>query len=132
MDGSAAMLAEAREAAGYAGLVRGDAFVLPFGDASFAGGACVRLLHHLRADDRRRVLAEFARVCRGAFVVSYYDAATFQAWKARRKRAVKGSRKPIPRDELLADLSAQGLRALAFSRPLPYVAEQTFVAVGRA
>jgi ubiquinone/menaquinone biosynthesis C-methylase UbiE len=132
LDGSAAMLVEARRRGGYAALVLGDAFALPFADAAFAGAACVRLLHHLRTDDRRRVLAELARVCRGPFVVSYYDAATFQAWKARKKRATKGSRKPIARAEFAADLAATGLAALASSRPLPLIAEQTLVAVGRA
>ena len=132
LDGSAAMLEEAQHVRGYASLVRGDAFALPFGDGAFAGAACVRLLHHLRADDRRRVLAELARVTRGSFIVSYYDSATFQAWKAKKKRAAKGSRKPVSRAEFVADLASQGLLARAFSRPLPYVAEQTFVAVGRA
>ncbi len=131
LDGSAAMLAEAARRGTYAALVRGDAFALPFADGVFAGAACVRLLHHLRADDRRRVLAELARVCRGAFVVSYYDAATFQAWKAKRKRARTGSRKPIARAAFLADLAAAGLCAVAISRPLPFIAEQTFVLVAR-
>jgi SAM-dependent methyltransferase len=132
VDGSAPMLAEAARGGVYASLVLGDAFALPFADGAFAGAACVRLLHHLRTDDRRRVLAELRRVCRGPFVVSYYDAATFQAWKAKRKRAAKGSRKPVARAEFAADLAATGLAPLAFSRPLPFVAEQTFVAVGRA
>jgi len=126
------MLVEARNQAGYAALVLGDAAALPFADGAFAGAACVRLLHHLRIDDRRRVLRELARVCRGAFVVSFYDAATFQAWKAKKKRAKTGSRKPIARAEFVADLAACGLAPLAFSRPLPFIAEQTFVAVGRA
>jgi len=132
LDGSAAMLAQARKLGVYASLVLGDASSLPFADGAFAGGACVRLLHHLASDDRRRVLAELRRVCRGPFVVSFYDAATFQAWKAKRKRAAKGSRKPIARAEFVADLAAVGLVPRAFSRPLPFVAEQTFVLVGRA
>jgi hypothetical protein len=88
-------------------------------------------LHHLRTDDRRRVLAELRRVTRGAFVVSFYDSATFQAWRTKKRRAVRGSRKPIARDEFVADLAASGLAPLEFSRPLPWIAEQTFVAVGR-
>ena len=132
VDASEPMLCEAAAATGYTSLVLGDAFVLPFSDGAFAGAACVRLLHHLRSDDRRRVLAELARVTRGPFIVSYYDSATFQAWKAKKKRAAKGSRKPVSRAEFVADLASQGLLARAFSRPLPYVAEQTFVAVGRA
>lgn len=131
LDGSAPMLAEAGSRGAYAALVLGDAFAMPFGDGAFAGAACVRLLHHLRTDDRRRVLAELRRVCRGTFVVSYYDSATFQAWKARKQRAQKGSRKPVPRAEFLADLAATGLAAVGFSRPLPYIAEQTYVAVAR-
>lgn len=131
LDGSAPMLAEARNGKAYADLVLGDAFAMPFGDGAFAGAACVRLLHHLRTDDRRRVLAELRRVCRGTFIVSFYDSATFQAWKAKKQRATKGSRKPVPRAEFLADLAATGLVALDFSRPLPFIAEQTFVAVAR-
>jgi SAM-dependent methyltransferase len=132
LDASEAMLHEARAAPGHAALALGDAFALPFRDGAFAGAACVRLLHHLDAGDRRCVLAELRRVTRGPFVVSYYDAATFQAWKARRKRAAKGSRKPVARAEFEADLASQGLVPLARSRPLPFIAEQTFVAVGRA
>jgi ubiquinone/menaquinone biosynthesis C-methylase UbiE len=131
LDASEPMLCEARGAPGHAALALGDAFALPFRDGAFAGAACIRLLHHLDADDRRRVLAELRRVTRGPFVVSYYDAATFQAWKARRKRAAKGSRKPVARAEFAADLASQGLQPLARSRPLPFIAEQTFVAVGR-
>ena len=131
LDASEPMLRESRAAPGYAALAMGDAFALPFADGAFAGAACVRLLHHLRAEDRRRVLAELRRVTRGPFVVSFYDAATFQAWKAKRKRAEKGSRKPVPRAEFAADLASQGLVPIARSRPLPYIAEQTFVAVGR-
>jgi SAM-dependent methyltransferase len=125
------MLREAGAATGYASLVLGDAFALPFADGAFAGAACVRLLHHLDVDDRRCVLLELRRVTRGPFVVTYYDAATFQAWKARRKRAAKGSRRPVARAEFAADLASAGLAPLAFSRPLPFIAEQTFVAVGR-
>lgn len=132
LDGSGPMLVEARTRKEYAGFVLGDAFAMPFEDGAFAGAACVRLLHHLRTDDRRRVLAELRRVCRGTFIVSYYDSATFQAWKAKKQRAKKGSRKPIPREEFLADLAATGLAAIDFSRPLPFIAEQTFVAVARA
>ncbi len=131
LDGSGPMLAEARNSRAYADLVLGDAFAMPFGDGAFAGAACVRLLHHLRTDDRRRVLAELRRVSRGTFIVSFYDAAAFQAWKAKKQRAKKGSRKPIPRAEFLADLAATGLAAIGFSRPLPFIAEQTFVAVAR-
>lgn len=131
LDGSAAMLGQARRTGAYAALVHADAFALPFSDAAFDGGACVRLLHHLRSEDRRRVLAELRRVCAGPVVVSYYDAATFQAWKARGKRAAKGTRKPIARAEFLADLAAAGLAPIGFSRPLPLIAEQTFVAVRR-
>jgi SAM-dependent methyltransferase len=131
LDGSAPMLAAAKDRPGYAALVLGDAFRLPFADGAFAGAACVRLLHHLRTDDRRRVLLELRRVTRGPFVVSFYDAATFQAWRAKAKRAAKGSRKPVAKEEFLADLAAAGLVARAFSRPLPFIAEQTFVAVGR-
>lgn len=131
VDASAAMLSSARASTGYAALALGDAFALPFRDGAFAGASCVRLLHHLRADDRRRVLAELRRVSRGPFIVSFYDAATFQAWKAKRKRAAKGSRKPVARAEFAADLASLGLAALASSRPLPFIAEQMFVAVGR-
>jgi SAM-dependent methyltransferase len=131
LDGSEPMLREAALRGAYAALVLGDAFAMPFGDGAFAGLACVRLLHHLRSDDRRRVLAELRRISRGPFIVSYYDSATFQAWKAKKQRALKGSRKPVPREEFLADLAASGLGPLGFSRPLPWIAEQTFVAVGR-
>jgi ubiquinone/menaquinone biosynthesis C-methylase UbiE len=131
LDSSAAMLHGAAAAGGYRLLVHGDAFRLPFRDGAFAGAACVRLLHHLGAADRRAVLVELRRVCSGPFVVSYFDAATLQALRARRKRERKGSRKAIRRAEFLEDLAAAGLAARAFSRPLPWIAEQTLVAIAR-
>jgi len=43
-------------------VVTGDAYSLPFGDASFDAVVCVRVIHHL--EDPRPAIAEFARVLR--------------------------------------------------------------------
>ncbi len=132
-DWNEGMVHEARERRCYAATLRADAFHLPFADGAFAAAACIRLLHHLPKDDRRRVLAELRRVTCGPFVVSWFDRATLQALRAAPKRRDRdrGSRRAISRSEFLSDLEATGLGWIRAARPLPLVAEQTLVVVGR-
>jgi ubiquinone/menaquinone biosynthesis C-methylase UbiE len=65
LDRSGVQLAAARERIGddprYV-TVEGDAFHLPFPDASFDAAVCVRVIHHF--DDPRAAIAEMARVLR--------------------------------------------------------------------
>ena len=126
VDSSAGMLAEARAEGAYAALLCGDAFQLPFRDGAFAGALCVRLLPHFGPEDRRRVLAELRRVVRGRAVVSFFDAATLEALRARRKRTRGASRRAIRLREFEEDLAATGWRLARLSRKLGRVTEHVF------
>jgi len=105
---------------------------LPFADGAFAGVLCCRLLQHLpAAAERRAVLHELARVCRGPVIVSFFDAVSLQhARRLVRRRLGKNrsGRTAITRKALLADLRAAGLRLLRFRALGRFVAEQTLVA----
>jgi ubiquinone/menaquinone biosynthesis C-methylase UbiE len=129
------MLAEAAATGAYARLVQGDAFRLPFRDGAFAAAICVRLLQHLDAEDRRKVLSELRRVVGGEgpgggrAVVSFFDAATFEAWRARSRRREVRSRRAVPLAEFTADCEAAGWRVARVARKLGRLTEHVFVLV---
>jgi ubiquinone/menaquinone biosynthesis C-methylase UbiE len=58
----------ARQRVGVIHPIQGDALALPFGDASMDLVTCIEVLEHLV--EPRLAVAELARVCRGACVVS--------------------------------------------------------------
>ncbi len=132
VDGSPAMCAEARAVAAYRGVVVADATRLPFRDGAFVSAAVVRLLHHLDGAARRAVLAELARVVTARAVVSFFDAATLEAWRAARRRRARGSRHAIPLAELERDLVATGWRRGGISRKLGRLTEHVYVLAERA
>jgi ubiquinone/menaquinone biosynthesis C-methylase UbiE len=129
LDASEPMLREAEATGSYARLVLGDAFRLPFKDGAFAAAICVRLLQHLDAGDRRRVLAELSRCVRGRAVVSFFDAGTFEAWRARSRRKDVRSRRAVPMTEFTADCEASGWRSVRVARKLGRLTEHVFVLV---
>ncbi|MBL7007768.1 MAG: class I SAM-dependent methyltransferase, partial [Planctomycetes bacterium] len=64
--------------------LQASAAALPFAADSFDLVFCFRLLHHFaQPAERQAVLAELARVSRRWALVSYFDAASFQAWRHR-------------------------------------------------
>jgi ubiquinone/menaquinone biosynthesis C-methylase UbiE len=82
LDYTSAMLAIAKQkcADSQAGsairLLRGDAFALPFADASFDLVVSLRFVHMFRFSLQREVIAEMARVCRpGGTVVTELESA---------------------------------------------------------
>ncbi len=86
------MVEQSRGAAAGAPLLQASAAALPFPEQSFDLVFCFRLLHHYAIPaERRAVLAELARVSRRWALVSYFDAASFQAWRhrVRRRRTVR-------------------------------------------
>ena len=96
-DNSAAMLAIAARSScvadGRVRLLETSVFALDLPDRSVDCVVCERFFHHLaRAEDRRRVLAEIARVARRGAVVSLWVDGNWQA----RRRAVR--RRPADRD----------------------------------
>lgn len=78
-DVSAAMLRVASELGGAGGLVRSDGEALPFADKSFGAAVCIRLMSHLPAEARRKVLREMARVASDR-VVAVYQPHKLAAW----------------------------------------------------
>lgn len=124
-DASRAMLAEAPARGGLqAALPR-----LPFASASFDVVVCCRLLHHF--EDPAAVLAalrELLRVSRGLVVASFWDSASWPAWKRRHGRTRRREgRIARSRAELERLARAAGAREVRFRPPLRFLAQQTFV-----
>lgn len=117
------------------GLVRGDARHLPFADRTFDAVVCCRLLHHLRHDEERAaLLAELVRVSRAWVLVSFWDAASWHAWRRRRglrRAAHPDHRQPLERGHLRALLEAAGADPIAYRHSLRFVSPQAFVAARR-
>ena len=87
-----------------------SADLLPLVDGCVDLVLCARLLHHFaEAAERRGILAELARVSSRWVIASYFDSASFQAWR-NRVRGRFNSRFPVPRTVFLADADAAGLR----------------------
>lgn len=132
LDASPAMLREAAATGAYRAVLCGDAFRLPFRDGAFAGAICIRLLQHLDAADRRRALSELRRTVRGSAIVSFFDAGTFEAWRARKRRAEPRSRRAVPFREFESDCAAAGWRVAGTARKLGRITEHVFVLLERA
>lgn len=114
-DISAPMLRLALELARRAGeagdLVRGDGEALPFADDSFDVAVCFRLMPHLPAGARIRLLREMARVATDR-VIAVYQPHRIAAWWVLYGLLL---RRPVPRhfvspNELRREFAACGLR----------------------
>jgi SAM-dependent methyltransferase len=116
--------------AGPGSTLQADATCLPFADASFEVVVCCRLLHHLDPAELREVTAELLRVTGGLLIASFWDAATWPAW--RRKvglRRDQTGRRAVPSALLEECLRAGGGEVLGYARSFPLLSMQTFVAV---
>ena len=106
---------------------------LPFNEGSFDLVVCCRLLHHLHSsEDRVAVLQELGRVSGQYVIASYWDTASYQAWRKRtngplRRRGRQDVRKPISFDQLRGELGQASLEPLARSFSMRFVSQQTFV-----
>lgn len=104
---------------------------LPFADGAFAGVLCHRLLQHIPTPaERIDILRELGRVCRGAIVVSFFDACSLQHLRrlARRWTGKKRSgRGAVRRGAFLAECRAAGLQPVAVRSLRRFVAEQSLV-----
>ncbi|MEM9380202.1 MAG: class I SAM-dependent methyltransferase [Planctomycetota bacterium] len=122
-----------REVDGRGGaLVCASAGELPFATDAFDVVVCCRLLHHLiDAEERRAVLAELVRVARSHVVASYWDAATYQAWRRRtkgplRRRGRAETRRAVEWRVLREEIEAQGARVVGRAHSLRFVSQQAF------
>jgi ubiquinone/menaquinone biosynthesis C-methylase UbiE len=84
LDASADMLARAARRVPEAEVIEGDALPLPFSDAAFERVFSSHFYDHLRPEDRRRFLAEAARVAAELIVVQQSEAATHREGEERR------------------------------------------------
>ncbi|HEX9793823.1 MAG TPA: methyltransferase domain-containing protein [Planctomycetota bacterium] len=129
-DASLAMLVEGGAARGRAAVA--DALALPLqagvADLSF----CFRLFHHLGTNaERSQLLAELARTSRRFVLMSYFDAATLEAWRHRLRRKMR-VRHPLARAAFEALAASAGLRVVAH-RPLARgIREQVVVLLEKA
>lgn len=104
---------------------------LPFGDDSFAGVLCMRLLQHIATPDERiTILRELARVSRGPIVVSFFDACSLQHLR-RRLRPLLGKRRSdrfaLSRRSFGKELATSGLEMHSMRALARFVGEQTIV-----
>jgi SAM-dependent methyltransferase len=136
LDVSRAMLTAAPEAFGGVARIEASVFALPFATATFDVVVACRLLHHFSSpEDRRAILGELARVTRRFVVLSYWDAASWHAWRRRApgpfRRRGHDTRVAIAARTLDADLAAAGLTRIARAHSLRFVSPQTFVLAAR-
>jgi len=120
VDASQPMLETARGRLGAGGgawsFLRTDAFVLPFGDASFDLAYTLRFVRHFQMEDRQRLYREVQRVLRprGAFIVDALNREV--SYPSRLKQGLDKYEiydVLYHRDELVKELEASGFRVLA-------------------
>lgn len=104
---------------------------LPFGDGSFRGVLCMRLLQHIgTADERVAILRELRRVAREAVLVSFFDSASLQHLRRRLRRVRHkrpSGRHAVGRAAFAAELRRAGLEPLRMHALRRFFGEQTLV-----
>ncbi|QDV07002.1 hypothetical protein Poly30_25210 [Planctomycetes bacterium Poly30] len=132
-DISLSMLLNVPPAASHGNLLQSSATSLPFASGSFDLVVCCRLLHHLReSSDRQAVLKEIVRVSRRYIIASYWDAASYGAWRRRtssplRRRKRPDVRQAVSLEVLRAELDEAGARLVTRAHSFRFVSQQTFL-----
>ncbi len=136
MDTSGAVLREGRK---HHGLFHdppvelvGSAFEIALPDNGVDVVLCSRLLHHIADPEGRLViLREFARVARVGVVISFFDSASFRAWKRERKvrrTGKQGGRHAMTRAACVAEAVGAGLKPIGMDALLRFHSEITAAA----
>ncbi|MFT5732398.1 MAG: ubiquinone/menaquinone biosynthesis C-methylase UbiE [Planctomycetota bacterium] len=113
--------------------VQSSASALPFASDSFDLVLCCRLLHHLTDSAvRQAVIQEIVRVSKDHVIASYWDAATYGAWRRRTSSPLRRRKRPDVRqavsfEVLCAEFQAAGARVLRRAHSLRFVSQQTFL-----
>lgn len=134
LDFSRPMLASARSR-GVPRPLLGSIAALPFRDAAFDAVVSCRFLHHVRESrDLDRALHELVRVSRRLLVASFWDAASWPAWRVR--AGLKESEGPrgrvaISRAEIASAVERAGARIVAYRSTLRFLSQQTFLVAER-
>lgn len=93
---------------------------------------CSRLLHHFEhSAQRRAVLQELARVSSSHVILSYFDAANFQAWRNRIRKRFRG-RFPISRTTFSDEIQSAGFTEVARTYIARGISEQVWVLLEKA
>jgi SAM-dependent methyltransferase len=112
--------------------VQASAWELPLASDSFDLVVSCRLMHHVGDSQRRAALiAELARVSGGLVLASFWDKASWHAW--RRSAGMRRARHPdgrvsVAKDQLATDFEAAGAQVLGFAHSLKFVSPQTWIA----
>jgi SAM-dependent methyltransferase len=136
LDVSWPMLREARRG-DESGLVMAVVDRMPFRDDSFDLVVCCRLLHHLHApEEAEAVVRELVRVAHRMVIVSFWDAASLHALRARvglRRSEGPRGRHALPKRAIKRMFDAAGAEVVGFHHSFRFVSQQAFaVALKRA
>ncbi|MFO0982834.1 MAG: class I SAM-dependent methyltransferase [Planctomycetota bacterium] len=106
-----------------------DVTSLPFADDTFDVVVCCRLLHHLHGGAERTALVrELVRVARQFVIASFFDAASWQAWRRRLGLAPGGrSRRAVPKRVMHDAFASAGARVVGFAHSFRFVSQQVFL-----
>jgi len=111
--------------------VQASVWQLPFSSDSFDTVVCCRLLHHLADEDELAgAVRELVRVSRRQVLCSFWDSASFHAWRARvglRPGARHDTRVAISKARLERILEDAGAAPVAYRHSLRFISKQTFV-----
>ena len=130
LDISASMLAQLEGAS----RVQGSAFALPLADRSCSLAVCCRLLHHLASrEERACLLSELARVTSRWVAISYWDAASWHAFRRRKgwRRSGRDHRTPIRAAELRELAQEAGLTLVERRFSMRFVSPQSWALLER-
>ncbi|MEW6744806.1 MAG: class I SAM-dependent methyltransferase [Planctomycetota bacterium] len=109
-----------------------DALAIALRSRAVEGVVSVRLLHHFPdAVERRRLIAELARVARRFLVLTFLDAGSAKQrlhLLKRRLRKLSVQRALVSREEITADVAAHGFETVGFFRLSSWFSGQTVVA----
>ncbi len=129
VDVSWPMLREARRGDG-SGLVMAVVDRMPFRDDSFDVVVCCRLLHHLHdSEETEAVVRELVRVAHRMVIVSFWDAASLHAWRARvglRRSEGPRGRRALSKRALKRMFDAAGAEIVGFHHSFRFVSQQAF------
>ncbi len=107
----------------------GSAFELPLSDDAVDVVLCSRLLHHIPDQQaREKILRELARVARVGVVISFFDSASYRAWKRRNKTQRTGKpsgRIAISRSQCEEEAISAGLKPIGMNALFRFHAEVT-------
>ncbi|MGB0952746.1 MAG: class I SAM-dependent methyltransferase [Planctomycetota bacterium] len=112
--------------------LQASAHAIPLLDDAVDMILCSRLLHHFEhSEQRKAVLQELARVSSGHIILSYFDAANFQAWRNRIRKRFRG-RFPISRTTFSDEIQSAGLIEVTRTYIARGISEQVWVLLRKA